>query len=42
MLMTVIGISWFLLVVGAEVFATPWQRRTVARRGWRRADRSDE
>ena len=42
MLMTVIGISWFLLVVGAEVFATPWQRRTVARRRWRRADRSDE
>ena len=40
MLMTVIGISWFLLVVGAEVFATPWQRRTVARR-WRRADRSE-
>ena len=42
MLMTVIGISWFLLVVGAEVFATPWQRRTVARRRWRRADRSDQ
>ncbi len=41
MLMTVIGISWFLLVVGAEVFATPWQRRTVARR-WRRADRSED
>ena len=41
MLMTVIGISWFLLVVGAEVFATPWQRRTVARR-WRRGDRSED
>ncbi len=37
MLMTAIGISWFLLVVGAEVYATPWQRRTVARRTWRRA-----
>ena len=36
MLMTVIGISWFLLVVGAEVWATPWQRRSVARRRWRR------
>ena len=34
MLMTVIGISWFLLVVGAEVWATPWQRRSVARRHW--------
>ncbi len=34
MLMTVIGISWFLLVVGAEVWATPWQRRSVARRYW--------
>jgi ABC-type nitrate/sulfonate/bicarbonate transport system permease component len=34
MLMTVIGISWFLLVVGAEVWATPWQRRSVARRRW--------
>lgn len=35
MLMTVIGISWFLLVVGVEVLVTPWQRRSVARR-WRR------
>lgn len=34
-LMTIIGISWFLLVVGLEVWATPWQRRTTARR-WRR------
>ncbi|MHB8334373.1 MAG: ABC transporter permease [Acidimicrobiales bacterium] len=42
MLMTVIGISWFLLVVGAEVFATPWQLRTVARRGWRRGDRLED
>ena len=32
MVMTAIGISWFLLVVGSEVLATPWQRRTVARR----------
>ncbi len=37
MVMTAIGISWFLLVVGVEVFATPWRRRTVARRWpWRR------
>lgn len=34
MLMTVIGISWFLLVVGVEILATPWQRRTVARTWW--------
>ena len=32
MVMTAIGISWFLLIVGSEVLATPWQRRTVARR----------
>ena len=32
MLMTAIGISWFLLVVGTEVMVTPWQRRSVARR----------
>lgn len=32
MLMTAIGISWFLLVVGTEVVVTPWQRRSVARR----------
>jgi ABC-type nitrate/sulfonate/bicarbonate transport system permease component len=39
MVMTVIGISWFMLVVGSEVLATPWQRRTTARRAWwRRAD----
>ena len=30
--MTIIGISWFLLVVGAEVLLTPWQRRSIARR----------
>jgi ABC-type nitrate/sulfonate/bicarbonate transport system permease component len=37
MLMTVIGISWFLLVIGLETLATPWQRRSVARRyRWRR------
>lgn len=35
MVMTVIGISWFLLVVGLEVVATPWRRRSVARRRWR-------
>lgn len=34
MVMTAIGISWFLLVVGAEVLLTPWQRRSVARRQW--------
>ncbi len=38
MVMTAIGISWFLLVVGAEIYATPWQRRTVARRTWRHRD----
>lgn len=32
MVMTVIGIAWFLLVVGVEVWATPWRRRSVARR----------
>ncbi len=31
MVMTVIGISWFMLVVASEVLATPWQRRSVAR-----------
>jgi ABC-type nitrate/sulfonate/bicarbonate transport system permease component len=37
MLMTAIGISWFLLVIGVEILATPWQRRSVARRRlWRR------
>ena len=36
MVMTAIGISWFLLVVGSEVLLTPWQRRSVARRPlWR-------
>jgi len=34
-LMTAIGISWFLLMLGAEYMATPWRRRSVARRGWR-------
>ncbi|OYV60462.1 MAG: hypothetical protein B7Z69_03995 [Actinobacteria bacterium 21-73-9] len=36
MVMTLIGIAWFLLVVAVEVWSTPWQRRTVARRRWRR------
>jgi len=31
-LMTVVGISWFLIVVGIEIWATPWLRRTTARR----------
>jgi ABC-type nitrate/sulfonate/bicarbonate transport system permease component len=39
MLMTAIGISWFLLVVGTEVLVTPWQRRSIARRPlWRRRE----
>ena len=38
MVMTAIGISWFLLIVGSEVLATPWQRRTVARRSMFRRD----
>lgn len=39
MLMTAIGITWFLLVVATEVAVTPWQRRSVARRSlFRRAD----
>jgi ABC-type nitrate/sulfonate/bicarbonate transport system permease component len=40
MVMTVIGIAWFLLMFGIEIWATPWQRRTVARRPWWRRDRS--
>lgn len=32
MLMTAIGITWFLLMLGVEAWATPWRRRTVARR----------
>jgi ABC-type nitrate/sulfonate/bicarbonate transport system permease component len=36
MLMTAIGITWFLLVVATEVAVTPWQRRSVARRPLRR------
>lgn len=36
-LMTGIGISWFLLTVWAEYLATPWRRRGVARRGFRSA-----
>ena len=39
LLMTAIGISWFLLVVGTEVLVTPWQRRSVARRSLRRRSR---
>jgi NitT/TauT family transport system permease protein len=35
LIMTAIGIIWFLLVVGAEYLATPWQRRSTARQ-WRR------
>jgi ABC-type nitrate/sulfonate/bicarbonate transport system permease component len=32
LVMTVIGIGWFLLVAGLEILLTPWQRRTTARR----------
>ncbi|NNN03614.1 MAG: ABC transporter permease [Acidimicrobiaceae bacterium] len=32
LVMTVIGIGWFLLVAGVEMLLTPWQRRNVARR----------
>jgi len=32
MLMMAIGIVWFLLVLAVEIWATPWQRRSVARR----------
>ncbi len=39
LLMTAIGISWFLLVVGTEVLVTPWQRRSVARTPLRRSRR---
>jgi ABC-type nitrate/sulfonate/bicarbonate transport system permease component len=39
-LMTAIGMSWFLLTLGAEYLCTPWRRRSVARRGWRGAKNS--
>ncbi len=32
LLMTAIGISWFLLVVGVERIATPWRHRSARRR----------
>ena len=32
LLMTVIGISWFLLVVGLEYLTTPWRHRAARRR----------
>jgi len=35
LLMAFIGVAWFLIVSGAGVLATPWERRTVVRR-WRR------
>lgn len=41
MLMTAIGISWFLLVVASEVWATPWTRRSVARRPLRPSRRRE-
>ena len=33
LVMTAIGMSWFLLMVGLEYLATPWLRRTTARPG---------
>lgn len=33
--MTIIGIAWFLLVVGIEYVATPWRHRSTARSWWR-------
>lgn len=36
-LMTAIGMGWFLLTLGAEYLCTPWRRRSVARRKWRGA-----
>jgi ABC-type nitrate/sulfonate/bicarbonate transport system permease component len=35
LLMAVIGVTWFLLVSGLEVLATPWLRRSTVRT-WRR------
>ncbi len=35
LLMAIIGVAWFLTVVGLEVVSTPWLRRTTVRR-WRR------
>ncbi|MEI8126320.1 MAG: ABC transporter permease subunit [Actinomycetota bacterium] len=32
LIMTAIGISWFLLIVSLEFWATPWRRRVTARR----------
>lgn len=37
MLMAIIGVTWFLTMVGFEVLCTPWLRRTTVRR-WRRRD----
>lgn len=34
LIMTAIGIGWFLLILGLERLATPWRTRSVARR-WR-------
>jgi len=38
MLMAVIGVAWFLTMVGLEVLATPWLRRSTVRH-WRRRGR---
>ena len=42
LLMAAIGVTWFLLVAGAGVLATPWERRSVARRWRRRASATSE
>jgi ABC-type nitrate/sulfonate/bicarbonate transport system permease component len=36
LLLATIGVAFFLTVTWAEVIATPWQRRSVTRRSWRR------
>ena len=37
LLMALIGVAWFLAVLGLEVLSTPWLRRATVRR-WRRRD----
>jgi ABC-type nitrate/sulfonate/bicarbonate transport system permease component len=36
MVMTAIGLGWFVLMVALEYLSTPWTRRMTARRRWRR------
>jgi ABC-type nitrate/sulfonate/bicarbonate transport system permease component len=44
LVMTAIGIGWFLLVVGVERLATPWRSRATRRRrlGFRATDAPDQ